>query len=49
MEIKREFDAMALRLGWKPEELGEKLLLDFMETVHRRSYRRNAGDQTGEN
>jgi hypothetical protein len=48
METKREFDLMASKLGWKPEELGEKLLLDFMETVHRRSYRQNAGDQTRE-
>ncbi len=49
MEIKREFDAMASKLGWKPEDLGEKLLVDFMETVHRRSYRRIAGSQTEEN
>lgn len=46
MDIKREFDAMASKLGWKPEELGEKLLLDFMETVQQRSYRRSSSDQT---
>lgn len=46
MDIKRDFDALASKLGWKPEELGEKLLLDFMETVQRRSYRRSTGDQT---
>jgi len=49
MDIKREFDAIASKLGWKPEDLGEKLLLDFMETLQRQAYRRNAGDQTGEN
>lgn len=46
MDIKRDFDALASKLGWKPEEIGEKLLLDFMETVQRRSYRRSTGDQT---
>ena len=44
MEIKREFDAIASKLGWKPENLGEKLLLDFMEAVKQRSYR---GEDTG--
>jgi hypothetical protein len=39
LDIKREFDALATKLGWKPENLGEKLLLDFMETVLQRSFR----------
>lgn len=39
LDIKRAFDTLASKLGWKPEELGEKLLLDFMETVERQSYR----------
>lgn len=43
MDIKRDFDALASKLGWKPEELGEKLLLDFMDTVRRRSYREGHG------
>lgn len=46
MDIKREFDSLASKLGWKPEKLGEKLLLDFMETVQQRSYRGEAQDST---
>jgi hypothetical protein len=38
MDIKREFDALASKLGWKPEKLGEKLLVDFMETVLKQSF-----------
>jgi len=38
--IREEFDKVAKQLGWeKPEELGEKILLDFMESVTRKSYR----------
>lgn len=38
--IKEEFDAIASELGWeKPEELGEKILLDVMETIRKKSYR----------
>jgi len=38
--IKEEFDATARTLGWeKPEELAEKILLDFMESVNRKGYR----------
>ena len=43
--IKEEFDATARRLGWeKPEELAEKILLDFMESVNRKDYRRAEPD-----
>jgi len=39
--VKEAFDEMARKLGWpKPEELGEKVLLDFMESVTRKSYRK---------
>jgi hypothetical protein len=37
--IKEAFDALAGGLGYKPEELGEKLLLDFMETMTKKSSR----------
>lgn len=37
--VKEAFDALAMKLGWKPEELGEKILLDFMETVTKKSFR----------
>src|SRR5262249_41368184 len=34
--IKEAFDNLAKRLGWeKPAELGEKIILDFMESVTR--------------
>ena len=46
MDMKRDFDALASKLGWKPEKLGEKLLLDFMETVQQRSYRGEKHDST---
>lgn len=37
--IKEEFDKLARRLGWqKPEELGEKVLLRFMESKTGKSY-----------
>ena len=39
VEIKRAFDGIAQDLGWKPDDLGEKLLLDFMESATRKSYR----------
>lgn len=42
--IKEAFDKLAGKLGWKPEELGEKILLDFMETVTRESYRPQTAD-----
>jgi hypothetical protein len=48
MEIKREFDALASKLGWKPEKLGEKLLLDFMEAVNNRSYRNDRTEDAEE-
>ena len=41
--IKEAFDKLAGKLGWKPEKLGEKILLDFMETVTHESYR-SCGD-----
>ena len=38
--VKDAFDRISRGLGWdKPEELAEKLLLDFMETVERRDFR----------
>jgi hypothetical protein len=38
--VKEAFDEVARKLGWpKPEELGEKILLDFMESVTRTAYR----------
>jgi hypothetical protein len=38
--IREAFDEVAQKLGWeKAEELGEKVLLDFMETVSRSLYR----------
>ncbi len=38
--VKEAFDKLARNLGWeKPEELGEKILLDFMESVTRRDFR----------
>lgn len=38
--VKEAFDELAADLGWsKPEELGEKIILDFMESVTRKSYR----------
>lgn len=46
--IKEDFDKIAGRLGWKPEELGEKILLDFMESVTRKSYRTDEGEQREE-
>ncbi|MDY0170179.1 MAG: hypothetical protein RBS80_26785 [Thermoguttaceae bacterium] len=42
--IKEAFDELAAKLAWKPEELGEKILLDFMETVTRESYRAASAD-----
>jgi len=42
--IKEAFDKLAANLGWKPEKLGEKILLDFMETVTRESYRPELAD-----
>jgi hypothetical protein len=46
--VKEEFDKLARSLGWqRPEDLGEKILLDFMETVRRRSYRES--DDESEN
>lgn len=46
MDIKREFDALASKLGWKPEKLGEKLLVDFMETILQQSFRDTESDCT---
>ncbi len=38
--VKEAFDKLAKDLGWSdPEELGEKILLNFMESVTRRNYR----------
>jgi hypothetical protein len=38
--VKEAFDNLAKDLGWtKPEELGEKILLDFLESVSRKTYR----------
>jgi len=38
--VKEAFDELARSLGWaKPEELGEKILLDFLESTTRKSYR----------
>jgi hypothetical protein len=46
--IKEAFDEIAKRLGWqKPEELGEKILLDFMESVTRKEYRPDATGKGG--
>lgn len=39
MAIREAFDEVAGKLKWKPEELAEKILLDFMESVTRQSYR----------
>jgi len=39
VEIRREFDKIAVEHGWKPEELGEKLLLDFMESATKKKFR----------
>lgn len=36
---KEDFDKLAGKLDWKPEELAEKILLDFMESVTHKSYR----------
>jgi hypothetical protein len=45
--IKEAFDDLAKRLGWqKPEELGEKILLDFMESVTRKDYRSTVTGQS---
>jgi hypothetical protein len=38
--VKDAFDKLAWDLGWvNPEELGEKILLDFVESVTRKDYR----------
>ena len=38
--IKEEFDQISQKLGWdKPNELGLKILLDFMESVTKVNYR----------
>jgi hypothetical protein len=42
--IKEAFDRLAGKLGWKPDELGEKILLDFMETVTREAFRADPRD-----
>ena len=43
--IKDAFDKLAGKLGWKPEQLGEKIVLDFMETVTRESFRPESAEK----
>lgn len=44
--VKEAFDKCAKELGWqKPEELGEKILLDFMESVTRKLYRKSEQEE----
>ena len=36
LEVRRLFDQVASKSGWKAEDLGEKILLDFIETITRK-------------
>jgi hypothetical protein len=47
VRVKEQFEEEATKLGWRPEQLGEKLLADFMEsTLHARVKRRYESDPT---
>src|SRR5262249_12692878 len=38
--IKEQFEEMARQIGWRPEQLAEKLLVDFMESTLRKKVKR---------